>query len=123
MKVFTKEKNNFRIVWKTKKVKQLFPLKEKNPYPSSKIYDEVCSFKENYIRVTKQNVITRWNEHENPNKDSEPAKHLFQHLDHVFQWKVLKSASMNIRKRKNVEAFFTTVKHPNLKETRNSLKK
>ena len=123
LKVFTKEKYNFRIVWKTEKVKQLFPLKEKNPYPSSKIYDEVCSFKENYIRVTKQNVITRWNKHENPNKDSEPAKHLFQHLDHVFQWKVLKSASMNIRKRKNVEAFFTTVKHPNLKETRNSLKK
>ena len=123
LKVFTKEKYNFRIVWKTEKVKQLFPLKEKNPYPSSKIYDEVCSFKENYIRVTKQNVITRWNEHENPNKDSEPAKHLFQHLDHVFQWKVLTPASMNIRKRKNVEAFFTTVKHPNLKETRNSLKK
>ena len=38
---------------------------------------------------TKRNVINRWNEPENPNKDSEPAKHLFQNPDHVFQWKVL----------------------------------
>ena len=30
-KAFTKEKYDFRIVWKTKKVRQLFPLKEKNP--------------------------------------------------------------------------------------------
>ena len=29
------------------------------------------------IGETKQNVITRRNEHENPNKDSVPAKHLF----------------------------------------------
>ena len=39
LKVFTEEKYDFRIVWKTKKVKQLFPLKEKNPYPSCKIYE------------------------------------------------------------------------------------
>ena len=37
LKVFTKEKYDFRIIWKTKKVRQLFPLKEKNPYPSCKI--------------------------------------------------------------------------------------
>ena len=73
LKVFIKEKYDFRIVWKTKKVRQLFPLKEKNPYPSFKIYEGVCSCKKNYIRETKRNVITRWNEHENPNKDSEAA--------------------------------------------------
>ena len=32
LKVFTKKKYDFRIVWKTKKVKQLLPLKEKNPW-------------------------------------------------------------------------------------------
>ena len=41
LKVFTKGKYDFRFVWKTKKVKQLFPLKEKNSYPSYKIYEEV----------------------------------------------------------------------------------
>ena len=79
LRVFTIEKYDFRIVWKTMKVRQVFPLKEKNPYPSCKIHEGVCSFKQNYIGETKRNVITRWSEHENPNKDSEPAKHLFQH--------------------------------------------
>ena len=36
---------------------------------------------------------------------------LFQHSDHVFLWKVLMSAPMNNRKRKNLEAFFIAVKH------------
>ena len=65
MNVFTKEKYEFRIVWKTKKVAQLFPLRKKNPYTSRKIYKGVCSCKENYIGETKGNVIIRWNEHEN----------------------------------------------------------
>ena len=120
LKVFTKEKYDFRIVWKTKKVRQLFPLKEKNPYLSCKIYEGVCSCREKYISETKQNVINHWNEHENPNKDSEPAKHLFQHHDHVFQWKVLMSAPMNHHKVKNLEAFFIAVKHPTLNEQKDS---
>ena len=38
LNVFTKEKYDFRIAWKIKKARQLFPSKEKNPYPSCKIY-------------------------------------------------------------------------------------
>ena len=59
LKVFTKEKYDFRIAWKIKKARQLFPSKEKNPYPSCKIYEGVCSYKENYIGETKRNIITR----------------------------------------------------------------
>ena len=43
LKAFTKEKYDFRIIWKTKEVRQPFPLIEKNPYPSRKIYEGVCS--------------------------------------------------------------------------------
>ena len=70
-------------------------LQKKHPQPLCKIYDEICLCKENYSGETKRNVVTRWNEHENPNKDSEPAKHLFQHPDHDFQWKVLMPGPVN----------------------------
>ena len=50
--------------------------------------------------VLVRTVIFRWNENEHPHQDSEPAKQLFQHPDHVFQWKVLVSVPMNNRKRK-----------------------
>ena len=58
-------------------------LKEKNPYPACKIYEGVCSCKENCMGEIKQNVITRWNEYENTNKNSEP-EHSCQQPDHVF---------------------------------------
>ena len=114
MKVFTKENYDFRIVWKTKKVRQLFSLKKKNLYSSCNIYEGVCSCKENYIGETKRNIITRWNEHENPNKDSKPVKHLFQLPDHAFQWKVLMSAPMNNRKRKKRGGFLYSSETSNL---------
>ena len=47
-----------------------------------------CSCMQYYIGETKRNAIIRWNEHENPDKDSEPAKDLPEHPDHVFQRKV-----------------------------------
>ena len=39
--IFVEKKNiyDFRIVWKTKKVRQLFPLKDKSSCPSCKIYE------------------------------------------------------------------------------------
>ena len=94
LKTSTKVKYDFTAVWKTKKVR-LLSLKEKNTYLSCKTYEALCSCKENYTGETRRNIVTRWNGHENPNKDSKPAKHLFQYRDHVFQWKVLMSAPMN----------------------------
>ena len=55
-------------------------------------------------------------------KIQKPAKHLFQHPDHLFQLKVLMSAPMNNRKRKILEAFFIGVKHPTLNEQKDSKK-
>ena len=41
---FTCEKFDIRVIWKTKKLRQLFTLKERNSYPSCKIYEGICSF-------------------------------------------------------------------------------
>ena len=74
------------------------------------------------IRYVKPNEMLSFvgTSRENPNKDSEAAKHLFQHPEHVFQWKVLMSAPMNSRKRKNLETFFRAVKHPTLNGQKDS---
>ena len=48
--------------------------------------------------------------------------HLFQDPEYVFQWKVLMSAPVNNRRRKNLEAFFIAVKHPTLNEQKDSKK-
>ena len=121
LKTSTKVKYDFTTVWKTKKVR-LLSLKEKNTYLSCKTYEALCSCKENYTGETRRNIVTRWNGHENPNKDSKPAKHLFQYHDHVFQWKVLMSAPMNNWKRKSLDAFFIAVRHLTLNEQKYSNK-
>ena len=52
-----------------------------------------------------RNVVLRWAEHEDSNKQSEPAKRLKYFPDHEFEWKVLTRAPEYKRKRKVLEAF------------------
>ena len=47
LKSFTNDKIDFAIKWSTKKVKQLFGTKDKNPHPACKIYEGICSCGEN----------------------------------------------------------------------------
>ena len=42
---------------------------------------------------TVRNVEIRWEEHEDMQKDSEPAKHLKNNPTHPFTWKILLPAS------------------------------
>ena len=122
LKVFTNNDIDFAIKWSTKKVKQLFRLKDKNPYPACRIYEGVCSCGENYIGETKRNVQTRWNEHEDPRKDSEPAKHLRDFPEHKFNWKIIMTAPENKQKRKNLEASLIALKRPTLNDQLDSNK-
>ena len=122
-KLFIKKLNNFtnnnydvRIQWKTKKVKELFKLKDKNQYPACVIYKGVCSCGISYIGETKRNVIIRWNEHNDIRKNSEPAKHLLENFGHSFNWSVICNAPNNIRERKNLEASFIALMRPQLNE-------
>ena len=113
---FTNDNFNIAIKWKTRQIKSLFPLKDKNPHPSCKIYEGECICGSKYIGETKRNVEIRWAEHNNPKYSSEPAKHLTKNIDHGFNWKILCDASSNISIRKNLEASFIALLRPNLNE-------
>lgn len=68
------------MLWETIKAQSLFRLKDKKLSPACKTYYVVCEF----WGETKKNSIKRWSEHDNFAKDSEPARHLNKHIDHVF---------------------------------------
>ena len=102
------------IKWITRKVRTLFSLKSKNPYPSCKIYLGTCSCGSSYIGETKRNTLVRWSEHNNPRGKSEPAKHLAKNPAHTFTWQILLTAPQNARMRKNLEASMVALNKPNL---------
>ena len=86
----------------------------RDPYPACKICEGICSCSANYIGETKRNFETRWNEQENPNKDSEPAKDLKEFLGHKFDWKILLTAPGNAKLRNILESTMTALKPPSL---------
>ena len=113
---FTNGKYRISIKWITKKVKSLFPLKDKNIYPACKIYHGLCSCQENYIDESKRNMATRWGEHNNPTHDSQPAKHLSKNIHHSYNWSILANASKYTRTRKNLEALYIALLRPSLND-------
>ena len=74
------------------------------------------------VRVVKtvgrsvRNVVLTRAEHEDPNKQSEPAKHLKHFPDHQFEWKVLTRVPEYTRKRKTLEALLIKSTNPFLNE-------
>ena len=87
-------------------MRNLFHLKSKNPHQACAIYEGVCGCNENYIDETKGNVEIRWEEHSDINKIPESSKHLKNNPTHAFTWKVLMTALINDRVRKNPEGSF-----------------
>ena len=111
----TESKFELRIKWQTKKIKTLFRLKDPNPYPACVIYEGTCNTcGVQYIGETERNAVTRWAEHDNPKKSSEPARHLKRNPSHKFEWKILCRASKIDKDRKNLEACFIAYKKPSL---------
>ena len=51
------------LTWKTRNIRSLFPLKDKNDYKSCVIYKGDCSCGSRYIGENKRNAGVRWNEH------------------------------------------------------------
>ena len=79
--IFTNNKCKFNIVWNTRNIRLLFQSKDNDEHYSCVIYEGNCSFGENYVGESVRNVVLRWFEYEDPNKQSEPAKHL-----EIFSW-------------------------------------
>ena len=117
LKKFHKFTNNsFRMVitWKTRNIRSLFPLKDKNDYKSCVIYKGDCSCGSRYISETKRNAEVRWNEHNNPTKSSEPSKQLQSNINHYFTRAVISNAPKNAKTRKNLGASYIAFWKPDL---------
>ena len=111
---FTNHKFKFIIIWDTRNVRSLFPLKDRVKHRSCVIYQGVCSCGISYTGETNRIASIRWKEHENPLKDSEPSKHLVLHPTHEFTWNIISSAPQSSRKRKILEAFYIAKHKPRL---------
>ena len=77
------------ITCKTRNIRSLFPLKDKNDYKSCVIHKGDCSCWSRYISETKRNAEVRWNEHNNPTKSSDTSKYLQSNINHYFTWTVI----------------------------------
>ena len=91
-------------------------MKDKNLYPSCKIYYGLCLRVEDYVGETKRNVSVRCDEHNKLSNKSKPAAHLEENNDHYFFRRILGNALSNTRTRKNNEAFFIAIMRPILNE-------
>ena len=89
---FTNDSYYFNVVWKTTKVKSFFPLKDKNLYPSCKVYYGLCSYGEDYVGETKRNVSVSYDEHNKLSKKLKPVEHLEQKIGDHFTRRILCNA-------------------------------
>ena len=107
----------FSIVWNTLKIQSLFPLKDKVQHLSCVIYKGICLCEERYVGETIRNCKIRWDEYNDANKNSEPAKHLARNIEHEFSWYVLTRTLVNTLKRRVImEAYFIKLIVPSLNE-------
>ena len=115
---YSVNKFRFTIMWKTKRIRSLFKIKDKTVHVSSVIYQGICSCDDNvkYMGETKINAENRWAQHNTVNHNSNPAKHLKENIDHSFNWKVICSAPRKTNKRKILEALFISRFKPSLNE-------
>ena len=73
---FTSGKVKFNVIWNTRKIQSLFPLKDKVQYLNCVTYKGICSCEETQVGETIRNCKIRWD----PNKFSESAKYLAKYL-------------------------------------------
>ena len=118
--ITVKWKYDITVKWLTKKVKSLFPLKDRNLHLSCKIYKCICSCGEKYNGETIRNVGEPCSEHNFADNKSELAKKLADSEEHSFLWSNLLAAPKDVRTSKNLEVFFIAKLKPFLKRQEES---
>ena len=104
---YTCGKFSFKIIWNTRNIRSLFPLKDRVEHRSCVIYEGTCSCGEAYIGQTDRISDIRWKEHSNPTLEtSDPSKHLYNNPTHTFTWKVLTSAPRKVLRPRILESYF-----------------
>ena len=116
LEFYTNGKVKFNIIWSTRKIKSLFKIKDNVKHLSCVVYHGICSCGNNYIGETIRNVVTRIDEHEQPNGKLEPSKHLKNNPGHQFNWMILSSAPSHHLKRKILAAYFIKQINPSLND-------
>ena len=111
---FTNEAYKPLIIWQTRKIRSLFSVKDKIIHTSNVIYEGTCTCLKKYIGETDRNNSTRWNEHNDPNHKSDPAKHIKDNIEHHFQWKILRITNYKTRKRRILEALYIAKFQPKI---------
>ena len=116
LNAFTDSKFKYLIIWETRKIRSIFPLKDKVSHKSCVIYEGICSCGERYTGETNRIAEIRFEEHNNPIKNSHPAKHLCKYPDHTFEWSIITSAPRSQFKRKILEAFYISKFKPTIND-------
>ena len=116
LNAFTNFKYRFRVLWKTHKVKSLFPIKDKICHISNVVYEGTCDCTEIYIGETSRNAEIRWSEHTSSKGKSEVSKHILMNEGHEITWKILTKAPVDKRKRKILEAFYIKKFSPSIND-------
>ena len=114
--MFTGNEFKFNITWSTRKIRSLFPLKDRVEHLSCVVYEGLCSCGKKYVGETERIADERWSEHNTPSNKSEPAKHLLCNPNHQFEWKVLTSAPKNKLHRRILESYFIATLKPSLND-------
>ena len=116
LEFYTNGKVKFNIIWAKRKIKSLFKIKDNIKHLSCVIYQGICSCRNNYIGETIRNAVTRIDEHEQPNRKSEPSKHIKSNPGHKFDWMILSRAPSHRLKRIILEAYFMKQLNPSLND-------
>ena len=114
--MFTEHKFKFIVIWETRKIRSLFPLKDRVLHRSCVIYEGVCSCGKKYVGETRRIAKIRFDEHDNTKKNSEPSKHLKKYNGHAFEWKIIATATRAQLKREILEAFYIAKYKPEIND-------